>query len=83
MEVLICDHCGTQVEGVGIQHRRRLFCGDECCEVFEDRVRDHVGPDAVDLERVEVLATDGLYEDGYLDDGDGDVVDDHLVNGDF
>ena len=75
MEILTCDQCGTLVEGAGIRHRRRLFCGDECCEEFEDRIVDHVEPDAVELEHVNTLAHDGVFDDEYLGDGEDDDVD--------
>ena len=83
MEILICDHCGALVEGADIRHRRRLFCSDECCEKFEDRVRNHVDPDAVELEKADALADDGLFDDEYLGDGEDDDVDEDQGNGDY
>ena len=76
MEILTCNQCGALVEGAGIRHRRRLFCGDECCEEFEDRIVDHVEPDAVELEKADVLADDGLFEAEYLEDRNDDNDDD-------
>ncbi|RKZ10408.1 hypothetical protein DRQ50_14465 [bacterium] len=80
MEILICNHCGVLVEGTGIQHRRRLFCGDECCEKFENVIRDHVGPGPVDLEKADGLEDDGLFEEEYVGEGEvgEDLADDEI-----
>ncbi|MEZ4386206.1 MAG: hypothetical protein R3D98_01260 [Candidatus Krumholzibacteriia bacterium] len=50
MEPRRCDHCGEVVLDQGIRHRRRLFCGDECCEAFEDEFMRVGEPDPVDLD---------------------------------
>ena len=85
MEILICNHCGVLVQGAGIQHRRRLFCGDDCCEEFEDRIRDHIEPDVGDLEKAHVPGDDGLFEEEYVGEGEvGEVDDDeNLATEDF
>ncbi len=78
MDIQTCTKCGNLVEGDGIRHRRRLFCGDECCEAFEDQFMNHGGPDVVDLkEDDDDLEDDDLFDEDFEEeDGDDDLDDD-------
>ena len=83
MDFSVCTQCGVEIESKGIHFRNHVFCSDECCEKFEDRVRNHVDPDAVELEKADALADDGLFDDEYLGDGEDDDVDEDQGNGDY
>ncbi len=37
MDFSKCKQCGIEIEGKGIQFRGQSFCGEECCEVFEEK----------------------------------------------
>ena len=72
MEPLTCTRCGVVIEGEGIRHRRRLFCGDECCESFEDGFLNHGGPAAEDLEADDTGDVEVFEEEFFDDDENGD-----------
>jgi len=67
MEPRLCDHCGADVETDGIQHRRRLFCSDECCEAFEDKFMVSGEPDSFDLDDPFDGGLDEVDEDSELE----------------
>jgi len=75
-----CAQCGAEIESGGIHHRRRLFCGDECCESFEDGFLVTGGPEAVDLEEEDLLSEDLKLDEvdsvDFDEDLDLDLVDD-------
>ncbi len=80
MEPLTCAHCGAGVEGEGIRHRRRLFCGDECCDQFEEGFLSHGGPDAKDLEEGDDSSADLFEDESVADDDDDDVLDEDALD---
>lgn len=53
MQLRACHQCRTEILDDGIEHRRRLFCSDECCEQFEDLFMVRGEPDPQDLEAAE------------------------------
>lgn len=73
MDFNVCIQCGKEIEGKGIQFRGKNFCGDECCEVFEEKNTKVVGPEFGELEDDDI-ELDGLDEEieeeglGYDDD---------------
>ncbi len=76
-----CHQCGAEVLDGGIEHRRRRFCSDECCEVFEDLFMLRGGPDAIDLATVEQEMPEVHLEEVDLADPealDVDLPDDEL-----
>lgn len=85
MESNVCSRCGHEIEGRGIQFRRRQFCSDECCEEFEAEVVDRSGPapGELDADLLDVdLPPGGL---GYQDEEDDfplDPDDDFLLDPD-
>ena len=62
MEFTKCAQCGVEIEARGIQFRGKAFCGDECCEKFDEAFADGGSPDLDD------------FDDG-LDDEDFDEED--------
>ncbi len=81
MDILTCTHCGAAFEGEGIRHRRRLFCGDECCETFEEGFLSHGGPDEEDLkadDTDDVEVFDEVFLEDEDEDGEDDLGDDHF-----
>ena len=74
-----CHQCGAEILDAGIEHRRRRFCSDECCEVFEDLFMLRGGPDAIDLAAVETEMPEVHLEEVDLTDPealDADLMDD-------
>jgi hypothetical protein len=54
MDFSVCNQCGTEIEGKGIQFRGKSFCGDECCEIFEESQPRDDGPGFYDLDEKEI-----------------------------
>lgn len=68
MDFSACKQCGKEIEGKGIQFRGKNFCGDECCELFEEK---HVAVDEPDFKELD-------EEELELDDMEADASDDGL-----
>lgn len=68
MEIVVCAQCGVEIESKGLHFRGRVFCGDECCEEFEEQFSATNEPNGMELE------DDGLDEDA-LDATDLEAAD--------
>jgi hypothetical protein len=72
MDFKVCAQCGKEIEGVGVQFRNRVFCGDECCDEFEAEMSEDVEIPLDDLDEDELLNRShddlGYREDTDLDD---------------
>ena len=85
MDFNVCAQCGAEIESKGIHFRSKVFCSDECCEVFEAAAAEKIEP------VIDELVDDDLVPDedealGYRDgDDDADPLDDDFdINpGDF
>ena len=78
MEFKSCSHCGKEIEGPGILFRGQSFCGDECCDEFEEELSNKGIPSLVDLdENEDDSELEGDDDLGYREDSDpDDSVDD-------
>ncbi len=56
MDFSVCNQCGKEIEGKGIQFRSKCFCCDECCDIFEENLV------AVDEPGFDDLENDSLEE---------------------
>ena len=88
MDFKSCSQCGKEIEGTGILFRDRTFCGDECCDEFEEELSAKDAPSLEDLEGEAGDQPAGGKDDlGYRDDKDQEDNfddDDYSVNeGDF
>lgn len=83
-----CHQCGVEILDTDIEHRRRHFCSDECCDAFEDERLLRGGPDPLDPDAADAeLDVDGLEPEDLdaedLEDDDLDLVDEDLVDEDL
>jgi hypothetical protein len=61
MEFTQCAQCGVDIEIKGIQFRGKAFCGDECCQKFDEKFADGVKPGVDDFD-------DGLDDEDFDED---------------
>ena len=80
MDIKVCIQCGKEIDGSGILFRNQVFCGDACCDEFEEELS---AKDAPSLEEMvgddDDDVSDGPKDLGYRDDDD---LDDDLDNDD-
>lgn len=70
----ICAQCGMDIDGTGIRHRGRLFCGDECCETYEEEFLTKGEPGLHELD--DDLDEDLDFDEDELEDEDLEDDDD-------
>ena len=71
MKMKACAQCGADIEGEGLVFRGRTFCGDECCEEFQDGFVDDSEPSLDELDEDDFDDDDFDDDDlGYRDDDD-------------
>ena len=85
MDFKICKQCGKEIEGNGVLFRGKVFCGDECCDEYDDEFSSRDIPSLEDLnedlkEEDESPLADTQEDLGYRD---GDDLDDDLDDDDF
>ncbi len=69
MEFTKCAQCGVEIETRGIQFRGKTFCGDECCQKFDENFADGGKPGVDDFD--DGLDDEDFDEDlGYQDEDD-------------
>lgn len=61
MEFTQCAQCGVDIETKGIQFRGKAFCGDECCQKFDEKFADGGKPGVDDFD-------DGLDDEDFDED---------------
>ena len=61
MEFTKCAQCGVDVETKGIQFRGKTFCGDGCCQKFDENFADGGKPGVDDFD-------DGLDDEDFDED---------------
>jgi hypothetical protein len=84
MNPRICAQCGAVILDHGIDHRRRHFCSDECCERFEDLFMKCGEPDPADLESAALELAEVEFDEDIIagrddDDPTADDLDDDLA----
>jgi len=75
MQPRTCHQCHLEILDDGIEHRRRQFCSDECCELFEDLFMLRGEPDPQDLAEAEEDLDGADLDADDLDDEDLDADD--------
>lgn len=82
MDFKVCSQCGKEIEGAGVLFRENVFCGDECCDEFEEELSAKDVPSLNDLNKDGEDLLTGTDDDlGYRDDNDlDDDVDDDGFN---
>ncbi len=61
MDFDACSQCGKKIEGQGVQFRGRVFCGDVCCDEFEEEL---LAKDELEMEEIDELEV--LDEDEFV-----------------
>lgn len=90
MDIQVCVQCGVEIDGKGVRFQDRVFCGDECCDEFEEEysVAGVPLPEDLEDEEDELLSRTrealGYREEDDLDeDPDLEFDDDFASDDDF